>query len=394
MSQGIQGIIVGAVATAALIAAIGLGTTPADAATTPSGSITVTAWGATADATPVSLYTLTNAHGMKVQLTNYAATITEVDVPDNRGRVDDVVLGFDTLTPYVDEGLGQLIGRYANRIAKGRFAIDGVTYQASVNEAPNTLHGGFHGFNQKVWHGEPAMTSDGPSVTFTYVSWDGEEGFPGTLTATVAYTVTDDNAIRIDYSAVTDKPTVVNLTNHAYWNLGGSASGSVLDELLTINADRYTPTDSSLIPTGELASVTGTPLDFRVATALGARLGPKVDPRYRIDNGYDNNFVLNTDGTGKPVLAAILEDPKNGRRMEVFTTEPGMQLYTGNWLGSYRYAGRGGRVYKSHDGVALECEAFPDSPNHPAFPSTILRPGEPFKQTTIYRFSVEAGTGR
>jgi aldose 1-epimerase len=350
-------------------------------------AIEVMPWGVLKDGTTVSHYTLINRNGLRLGITTYGATLTSFSAPDKHGRLDDVLIGYNTLEPYVDLGFGQSIGRYANRIAKGRFTIDGHLYHVSVNTPPNTLHGGFQGFSHKVWDAKPIVTEVGPSLMMSVVSPDGDEGFPGNLTATVFYTLANDNEIRIEYTAVTDKPTVVNLTNHVYFNLRGAGSGSVLDHILTVNADRYTPTDAAMIPTGQIESVSGTPLDFRKPIALSARLGPNTDPKYHINLGYDNNLVLNRRSQGELEHAARLEEPKSGRIMDVLTTEPGLQVYTGNFLDGAKHVGHGNRRYKRHDAIALECEAFPDSPNHANFPSTILRPGETRRQITIYRFS-------
>lgn len=342
-------------------------------------------FGALPDGTAVERFTLTNANGVVVVLSSLGAAIHSLRTPDREGRPADVVLGFETLEQWVANPpfFGVIVGRYANRIAGGRFALDGANYTLATNNTPNHLHGGTRGFDKVVWRAEPLAEADGEAVRFTYVSADGEEGYPGTLTTTVVYTLTGNNELRLDYAATTDKATVVNLSNHAYFNLAGT--GTVLAHELQINADRYTPVTSTLIPTGELAPVAGTPFDFRQATAIGARIAAEHE-QIRIGGGYDHNFVLN--GTsGELRLAARAFDPSSGRTLEVQTTEPGVQLYSGNF-GS-PIPGRGGESYPRHAGFCLETQHFPDSPNQPSFPSTVLRPGERFESTTVFRFGVQ-----
>lgn len=318
----------------------------------------------------------------------YGATLVSLKVPDRAGKFDDVTLGFDSLANYEGDThyMGQVIGRYANRIAKGRFTLNGVEYKLAANNGENHLHGGLRGFDKVVWKARPLNTKTGSAVEMTYVSRDGEEGYPGTLTVRVVYTLTEANELKLDYSATTDKDTVVNLTNHAYFNLAGHGAGEILDHLLTVNADRFTPTDPGSIPTGELRPVRGTPFDFRRATAVGARIG-QDEEQLKFGNGYDHNFVVN-GRNGVLRLAARASEPKSGRVMEVWTTEPGVQLYTGNFLfPGGEGVGKGGAVYRRRHGFCLETQHYPDSPNRPGFPSTVLRGGGRFRSTTVYKFS-------
>jgi aldose 1-epimerase len=313
----------------------------------------------------------------------YGATLTELHVPDKDGKRGDVVLGFDSLAPYL-KGVpyfGATVGRVGNRIAKGKFTLDGKEYTLAVNNGPNSLHGGLKGFDKQVWTAEPIKSADGPAVKFTYHSPDGEEGYPGNLDVTVVYTLTNKNGLRIDYTATTDKNTPVNLTNHSYFNLAGH--GNVLGTEMVINADRYLPVDDTLIPTGALADVKGTPLDFTTPHPIGAHLNElSGDPK-----GYDHCYVINGDGHSL-TLAARAYEPTTGRVLEMYTTEPGVQFYTGNFLDG-TLTGMGGFVYKQHDAFCLEAEHFPDSVNHPSFPSTILHPGETYHQRTEYLFSTK-----
>jgi aldose 1-epimerase len=337
-----------------------------------------------ADGHAVDLYTLTNRHGVVAKIMTYGGIITELHVPDRDGKLGDVVLGFDDLKGYLGGHpyFGALVGRVANRVAKGRFTLDGKDYKLAVNNGPNALHGGLKGFDKVVWKAEPIKTDHGAALQLTYTSADGEEGYPGTLKATVVYTLTDDNALKIDYKATTDKDTPVNLTNHSYFNLAGPASGDILGHQLRIEADSYTPVDDTLIPTGEIKPVKGTPLDFTKLTPIGAHIDQlKGEP-----GGYDHNFVLNKRREQGPQPAVEVVEPKTGRVMEMLTTEPGVQFYTGNFLdGSNK--GKGGVVYKKHQGFCLEAQHFPDSVNQPKFPSVILKPGQTYTQTTIYKFS-------
>jgi len=344
----------------------------------------------------VSLYTLKNAHGMEAKVLDYGGIIVSLRVPDRNGRLDDVVLGFDSLGDY-ERGspyFGAIIGRYGNRIARGRFTLDGRTYTLATNNGPNHLHGGVRGFDKVIWSVTPFQRSDSVGLVMNYTSPDGEEGYPGTLRATVTYTLTDKNEFIFDYQATTDRPTPVNLTQHSYFNLAGDGKGDILGHVVTLNADRFTPVDSTLIPTGEMKSVAGTPFDFRTSTAIGARID-RNDEQLRYGRGYDHNFVLNKDGRGGKggiegdvTLAAHVYEPTTGRVMEISTTEPGLQFYSGNFLDS-TLRGKQGVVYGRRSGFAMETQHFPDSPNKPAFPSTILRPGEEYRSRTIYRFGVQ-----
>jgi len=336
---------------------------------------------------PIDVFTLSSGQGIELQAITYGGIITSLKVPDRSGRVADVVLGFDTPDAYWKEPpppfFGAIIGRYGNRIAKGKFTLEGKTYTLATNNGPNHLHGGNKGFDKVLWTAESRQTADGATVVFTRTSPDGEEGYPGTLSARVTYTVTPRNELIIDYHATTDKATPVNLTQHSYFNLAGDGSGDILGHELTINADRYTPVDDTLIPTGELAPVEGTPFDFRKATAIGARIDQN-NPQLKNGKGYDHNWVLNRSGAGLQ-LAARLTDPKSGRTMEIRTTEPGLQFYSGNFLDG-TIKGKGGRVYGHRGGLCLETQHFPDSPNHSNFPSPILRPGQTYESRTVFKF--------
>jgi aldose 1-epimerase len=348
-------------------------------------SVTKKAFGKTADGTAVDLYVLTNTQGMIAKVMTYGAILTELDVPDKNGKLGDVVLGFDNLKGYLagHPYFGATVGRVANRIAKGKFTLKGKEYKLAVNNGPNALHGGNKGFDKVVWKAEPVEAKDGVAVKFTYRSPDREEGYPGTLTATVTYTLTNQNALQLDYTAKTDKATPVNLSNHSYFNLAGPASGDILKHELTLVANEYTPVDSTLIPTGAIKSVKGTALDFTSPAAIGSRIGKlKGKP-----GGYDHNYVLAKDGK-RLTLAARAREPNTGRVMEMYTTEPGVQFYTGNFLDG-KQKGKGGVVYKKHQGFCLEAQHYPDSVNHANFPSVILEPGKMYKQTTVYKFSAK-----
>ena len=342
-------------------------------------SIQRTDFGKTRDGHHVELYTLTNRNGLVAKITTFGGILTELHVPGRDGRPGNIVLGFDNLKQYEDGHpyFGATAGRYANRIAHGRFTLDGKTYTLATNNGPNHLHGGVKGFDKVVWSAKAIDSAEGPALELRYISPNEEESYPGTLTVTVIYTLTNHNELRIDYKALTDKPTIVNLTNHSYFNLAGPGSGTVLDHVLHINADHYTPTDDTLIPTGQIAPVAGTPLDFRIPKRVGDRIAELPI------GGYDHNFVVNASDR-KPHLAARLEEPASGRVMEVLTTEPGVQLYSGIHLdGSIR--GIGG-AYPKYGGLCLETQHFPDSPNKPHFPSTVLRPGQTCSTTTVHRF--------
>lgn len=345
-------------------------------------------FGTTRDGEDVHRYTLENDAGTRVRVLTFGGVLQTVDVPDGRGHVDNVALGFRTLEEYAsddDPYLGALIGRHANRIARGTFTLDGTTYTLPVNNGPNSLHGGTKGFADRVWDAEPLEEGGQRGLRLRLASPDGEMGYPGTLHVMVDYTLTDDDALRIRYAAETDAPTVVNLTNHSYWNLSGEASGTIYDHELMLNASRFTPVDETLIPTGELRPVDGTPMDFRTAKPIGRDIRAATEQLLR-GPGYDHNWVL--DGSPGPGLhlAAQLRDPRSGRVLTVLTDQPGIQFYSGNFLDG-TLVGTSGHAYRQGDGLALETQHFPDSPNQPTFPSTVLRPGEPFSSTTEFRFS-------
>lgn len=360
---------------------------------TPLGAIAsmtheVKPFGKTNEGQEVSIHTLTNLNGMRVKLISYGATLIGVETPDRGGKNANITLGFPNLEGYLQRHpyFGSTVGRYANRIAGGKFTLDGKTYTLATNNGPNHLHGGLKGFDAVLWKAEP-VTSVVPDewvgVKFSYTSVDGEEGYPGKLDVTVTYTLSNANALRIDYAATTDKPTVLTLTNHSYWNLGGARSGDILRHDLTLTADKYLPIDETSIPTGELANVAGTPFDFRESHSIGERIGTLKQEPHKT-KGYDHCFVLRGQ-QGKLELAARVVEPVSGRVMEVFTTEPGVQLYCGNFLGGG--ASEGG--FKQHEGFCLETQHYPDSPNRPEFPSCVLRPGKAYQSTTLHRFSVE-----
>jgi len=345
-------------------------------------------FGKTKDGHSVDLYTLTNDNGMVVTLTNWGASIVSIQVPDRAGKRADVLLGYDTAAGYMSDTayLGATVGRYGNRIGKGRFKLDGKEYKLAQNNGENSLHGGVAGFNKKLWEAKEIKAADGVAVQMRYLSKDGEEGYPGNLDVSVTFTLDNKNDVKIDYLATTDKPTVVNLTNHSYFNLLGDAAGDILGHELMLHADRFTPVDAGLIPTGELRPVAGTPLDFKQPKAIGARINDKYE-QLVLGKGYDHNWVINQTGAS-PRLAARLSEPKTGRVMEVLTTEPGIQFYSGNFLDG-TIKGKKGRVYQHRLGLCLETQHFPDSPNHPDFPSTTLNPGAKYQTTTIYRFSAK-----
>jgi aldose 1-epimerase len=344
-----------------------------------------TPFGTTDDGTRVDLYTLTSPEGMEVSITNYGGAITSIQVPDRKGRLGDVVLGYETLAEYLKNPrfLGALIGRHANRLARGTFSLNGTTYHVAQNNGPNHLHGGNRGFDKVVWHAQEE-SGDADSVQLSYLSKDGEEGYPGNLSARVTYTLARNNELRIEYYATTDKKTIVNLTNHSYFNLAGS--GNILTHELMLNADRFTPIASDLIPTGELRDVAGSPMDFTQSTSVGARINDQYE-QLIFAGGYDHNFVLRDADTSLR-LAANVYEPTSGRLMEVLTTQPGLQFYSGNFLDG-RTTGKRGVVYHKHSGFCLETQHFPDSPNHAEFPTTVLKPGDEFRQLAVFRFSVE-----
>jgi aldose 1-epimerase len=345
-------------------------------------------FGTTDDSVPVSIYTMKNSNGMEARITNYGGILVSLLVPDKTGRLEDVVLGYDSLSSYVKNNpyFGALIGRYGNRIAKGKFTLDGKEYSLAINNGANTLHGGVKGFDKVVWDAKEQKGKTGQSLVLTYFSKDGEEGYPGNLRVKVVYTLTEKNELKIEYTATTDKATVVNLTHHSYFNLAGAVTGDILSHELMINADKFTPIDEGLIPTGELKSVTGTPFDFTKSAEIGSRINTD-DQQLKFGKGYDHNFVLNGKAKGLS-LAARVEEKTTGRVMEVLTTEPGVQFYSGNFLDGTNI-GKGGAAYKFRYGFCLETQHFPDSPNEPKFPSTVLKPGRKYSTTTVYRFSVK-----
>ena len=348
-------------------------------------AITEQPFGRTADGTAILCYTLTNRQGLTAEIMTYGGILVALRTPDRHGQLADVTLGFDTLAPYLRDHayFGALIGRYGNRIAHGTFALAGQTYHLARNNGPNHLHGGLGGFDKRIWQAQPDPAGDGASLRLTYLSRDGEEGFPGNLQVTVVYTLTEENALRLDYSATTDQATVINLTNHTYFNLGSTPD--ILDHELQLHADRFLPVDATLIPTGELAPVAGTPLDFRRPTAIGARIHA-ADPQLLRAGGYDHTWALDSPGS-EPRPAAQVYDPASGRVLDVSTTQPGVQFYSGNMLDG-TLTGKAGRRYSKHSGLCLETQHFPDSPNQPQFPSTVLAPGATYRQTTLYQFSV------
>lgn len=356
-------------------------------------TMTEIAFGSLPDGRPVTLYELTNANGVVVRVMNYGGTVQAIEVPDRERVLADVVLGYDDLEGYLEQTsyFGTIIGRYGNRIGGARFELDGKSYPLAANNGPNHLHGGEKGFDKVLWSAKPIENSDAVGVTLTYGSVDGEEGYPGALSVEVDYRLTDRDELVIDYRATTDKTTIVNLTNHSYFNLSGAAD--ILDHELWIDADRFTPVDDTLIPTGSLREVADTPFDFRYPMAIGSRI-EQENEQLGFGAGYDHNYVLRRPviaerptadgGEPLPILAARAIDPKTGRILEVHTTEPGLQFYTGNWLAG---PGKAGQIYGRRSGFCLETQHFPDSPNKPDFPSTVLRPGEQYRSRTIYRFS-------
>jgi aldose 1-epimerase len=341
----------------------------------------------TVDGKPVELYTLRNDKGAEASITNYGGIVVALLVPDRAGKMIDVVEGYDNVDGYVKKTpyFGALIGRYGNRIAKGEFTLDGKTYKLAVNDGANTLHGGTKGFDKVIWSAKPSDSKHGAALELHYLSKDGEEGYPGNLDVVATYTLTNDNELRLDFKAKTDKPTVVNLTHHSYFNLSGE--GTILDHLLTINADTTTPVDKGLIPTGEIKSVEGTPFDFRKPTAIGARIDDP-DTVLQYGPGYDHNWVVNQKKPGKLGFQARVESPKTGIVLEVLSTEPAVQFYAGNFLDS-TISGKKGQVYAKRSAFCLEPQHYPDSPNHANFPSTVLKPGQTYSNTIIYKFSAK-----
>jgi aldose 1-epimerase len=358
-------------------------TVEAPANTTPAGPVVKRAPYGTVDGRAIEEFTLTNKHGVEVRAINYGAIITSIKTPDRTGAMGDIVLGFDSLNGYLGDHpfFGAIIGRYGNRIAKGRFTIDGQEYKLATNNGPNHLHGGNKGFDKRVW--DAAIMPGVQGVAFEYVSADGEEGYPGRLVVEVVYTLTDNNELTVEYLARSDKATHVNLTQHSYFNLAGS--GDILGHELTIDADRFTPVDATLSPTGELAPVEGTPFDFRKSTPIGARIDAP-HPQITVGPGYDHNWVLNRAGSGVQRAARVVE-PRSGRTLDVSTTEPGMQFYAGNFLDG-KLVGRGGQAYGRRSGFCLETQHYPDTPNQPNFPTTLVKPGEKYLTRTVFTFGV------
>lgn len=350
-------------------------------------TITRELFGTTHAGVPVDLFTLTNTHGMTATITNYGGKVVTLFAPDRVGAFADVVLGFDDLAPYLAPNpfFGTLVGRCANRTANAQFTLNGTVYHLTPNEGRNHLHGGAVGFDKVVWDAHASEGANGPQLALTYRSPDGEQGYPGTLDVTVTYTLTHDDALDIRYDAVADKDTVVNLTNHSYFNLAGAGAGSILDHVLRIAAAAFTPTDAEQIPTGEIRPVDGTPMDFRAPTRIGARIGTDDEQLHR-GEGYDHNWVLNNDA-GRVMPVIELHEPGSGRVLTVTTTAPGVQFYAGNKLGRNVVTGKGGAVYAKNAGLCLETQHFPDATNHPNFPSPVLRAGEHYHQHTVYRFS-------
>ena len=370
-----------------MLASLALATVwgPAEAQRNKKAGVERALFGKLDGGTAIEVFTLKNSKGAAAKIITYGGTLAELWVPDRTGKAGDVVLGFDDLKGYLGDHphFGGVIGRYANRIAKGKLSIDGQEYHLATNNGPNTLHGGTAGFDRRVWKGQPISGAKGAAVRLTYVSPDGEEHFPGALTVTVVYTLTEDNALKIEYTATTDRPTAVNLTNHSYFNLSGG--GDVLGYTVTLNANRYTPVDSTLIPTGELAAVEGTAYDFRKPMTIGARVAELA--KVKELGGYDINYVVDGE-SGKLRMAAKVVDPASGREMEVWTTEPGVQFYTANWLDGSLH-GKRGVAYGRYGAVCLETQHYPDSVNHANFPSAILRPGATYHTETIYKFSAK-----
>ena len=351
-------------------------------------SITSKPFGMTTDGKEVMLYTLKNTKGATATISNYGGTVVSLTMPDRNGQFGDVVLGFKKLADYEKKSpyFGCLVGRYGNRIAKGTFTLDGKAYHLAINNPPNSLHGGLRGFDKVIWGATPMETKEGPALKLTYTSRDGEEGYPGTLSVTATYTLTDKNELRVVFTATTDQKTVVNLTHHSYFNLAGEGNGDILGHVVTLKANRFTPVDKNLIPNGKLEPVKGTPFDFRKPTAIGLRIS-QPDQQLQFGGGYDHNWIADKLPGHLGVVAKV-EEPTSGRVMEVLSTEPGVQFYTGNFLDG-TLVGKSGKPYAFRNGFCLEPQHYPDSPNHPEFPSVVLKPGQTYKNTIIYRFSTD-----
>jgi aldose 1-epimerase len=366
---------------AALLAMTAAGASAATATRAPFGQLS--------DGTRVEAVTLTNAAGMSARIMTLGATLQSLVVPDKAGHKDDVVLGYDTAQEYLSRPnyFGASVGRYANRIAKGRFSLDGKTYTLATNDGPNALHGGLKGFDKRMWKIDSVTSGPDARVVLSYVSADGEEGFPGQMRVTATYSLNEKNELRLDYNATTTKPTVLNLTNHSYFNLSGNDARDVMGNMVTLHAARFTPVDATLIPTGERRSVAGTPFDFRQAHRVGERIRDARDQQIRYGRGYDHNFIVDgTAGSLRP--AAVVADPVSGRVLEISVTAPGIQFYTGNFLDG-TFFGKKGRAYRQGDAICLEPGVFPDSPNHPDFPTARLNPGQTYTNTIVYRFSTK-----
>jgi len=368
-----------------VIVYLGIGVLSLVTGCAPNRSVVKRDYGTLPEGITANLYTLTNPEGLKATLTNYGAILVSVEVPDGEGKLADVTLGYDTLEGWLASTsyFGATVGRYGNRIAKGKFTLDGKTYTLATNNDENHLHGGIKGFDKVLWDAKPIKRSDAVGVTFTYTSADGEEGYPGTLRTAVTYLLTDNNELRVEFKATTDKPTIVNLCHHSYWNLTGDPKNPILDHELMLAADHFLPVDEGLIPTGELRPVKGTPFDFTKPTKIGARVGAD-DQQLKYGNGYDHCWVLRNQ-TGKVALAATLHDPSTGRAMDILTDQPGVQFYGGNFLDG-TVEGKGGVKYQFRTALCLETQHYPDSPNKPTFPSVVLRPGETYRHTMIHRF--------
>jgi aldose 1-epimerase len=352
---------------------------------TSSSGVQKEKFGETPEGEIVNLYTIKNSNGVELKVSEFGATLVSLKVPDKNGNFADIILGYDNLEGYINDAsyLGVTAGRYANRIAKGKFTLDGKEYTLATNDGENHLHGGIKGFGKQVWQGEELKTKEGKGVKFTYLSKDREEGYPGYLESTVEYILNDKNELKIVLKSKTDKPTPVNLTNHAYFNLKGEGNGTILEHRLQLNAKEYTPVDDGLIPTGEIKSVKGTPLDFTELQPIGSRIG-EIEEKFH--GGYDHNFIIAERGDSLSMVCKVVE-PESGRVMEIYATMPGFQFYSGNFLNGFK--GKGGKAYNQHYGFCIEPQYYPDSPNKPNFPSCILRPGEKRKEVILYKFSTE-----